>query len=70
MPCEIRGNMIICNPARVERCDFCGGRSIAFCDFPNGRGTCDAKMCGHHRKSVGPNKDFCPKHATPLSHSS
>jgi hypothetical protein len=50
----------------------CGRMSVALCDFPVGKTlggrplTCDAPMCAHHRTSVGPNIDYCPRHPKPL----
>lgn len=65
MGCEIRGNMIVCSRPGWKLCqvDSCGRKSEALCDFPIGGDiTCDFRLCYKHRKTVGPNKDYCPNH--------
>jgi hypothetical protein len=45
----------------------CGRVSVALCDGPAGQDlggrvlTCDAPICTHHRTSIGPNRDLCPR---------
>jgi hypothetical protein len=45
----------------------CTRAAAALCDYPvtrRGRaGTCSAKLCATHRRSVGPDRDLCPAHA-------
>jgi hypothetical protein len=59
---------------RFPKCKFCPDQFSAadatlLCDFEIGRTlggepiTCDAKFCEGCGRSVGPDKDFCPKHA-------
>ena len=64
MGCEIRGNMIVCSRPAWKLCQVepCGRKQEALCDFPVGTGTCDFGLCYKHRKTVGLNKDYCPKH--------
>lgn len=48
---------------------LCGRFANHLCDAPVGETiggktiTCDAAMCEHHRTNVGPDVDYCPKHA-------
>jgi hypothetical protein len=56
----------VCGGHRMrKRCAFCStGYVEKLCDFPVGRrGTCDAGICTRCAKSVGPDRDFCPRHA-------
>ena len=64
MPCEHRGNMIICSRTkRVKKCDFCDRPSTKQCDYPVSKTqTCDKFMCDAHAKRQGPNLDTCPDH--------
>ncbi|MGH9728447.1 MAG: hypothetical protein ACRD4V_07635 [Candidatus Acidiferrales bacterium] len=56
--------------ARYPRCSFCHGSQPAklLCDFEMGKTlggepiTCDAKVCVHCAKEVGPNLHHCPRH--------
>jgi hypothetical protein len=45
----------------------CGRRAPFQCDYPVARKgkdtTCDAWLCDAHRKSQGPEIDYCPAHA-------
>jgi hypothetical protein len=60
-------------PARLARVGRANDGSLEsaatlLCDFEVGRTlggdpiTCDAPVCVHCAKRVGPDKDFCPKH--------
>jgi hypothetical protein len=77
MPCE-RGQLpggvffVACTrrpKGNLTSCKHPGCRRpcVALCDYPvtrSGRkGTCDAELCGDHRKRVGKNRDFCVPHA-------
>lgn len=64
MPCEIKGNAIICSrgPKR-KTCFYCGRPSDKLCDFPVGGGTCDKPMCGMCAVHVPPDTDYCKGHA-------
>ena len=54
---------IVCTGGRkAAPCGFCAKAHTRLCDYPSGKGTCDAKMCEGHATSVGPDRDFCPKH--------
>jgi hypothetical protein len=58
--------MMVCGSRQPQRpCKFCGGggKVEKLCDFPIGaKKTCDAGMCAKCATSVGPDRDFCPKH--------
>ncbi len=59
--CGVRG--------RVQRCQIaaCGREAVALCDHPvGGLRTCSARLCAHHRVSVGLGDDRCPEHALEL----
>lgn len=44
-------------------CEWCKRPGTKLCDWPTGENkTCDRRMCSHHAKNVGPNKDYCPEH--------
>jgi hypothetical protein len=63
MPCEFRGNMVICSRGqkRPPKCSWCANVSTKLCDYPVSRGrTCDAPMCDAHAKKQGANLDTCP----------
>lgn len=73
MPCrtiDLGGGAtaIVCSrgSSKQSPCDTpgCGRPHLALCDYPlkNGK-TCDRKMCNLHRKSVGPDRDYCGPHA-------
>lgn len=55
--------------ARAPKCRFCFLTSTKLCDAIVGKTlggdpiTCDAPICNTHARRVGPDKDFCPKHA-------
>ena len=66
MGCESRGNMIVCRRGGAVRCSVggCLERQTKLCDWQIGpKTTCDAPLCFHHAGSVGPNRDYCPRHA-------
>lgn len=64
MGCEVIGNTIFCSRPSWKYCQVkgCGRKQEALCDFPVGGRTCDFRLCYKHRKTVGPNKDYCPNH--------
>ena len=67
MPCEFRGNTIICSRgSRAPKCEWCHRTSTKLCDYPvageKTGTTCDAPMCDRHATNVGPNRDYCPPH--------
>ena len=65
MPCEIKGNMIICSRGarRAPKCSFCEKVSTKLCDYPIEKGrTCDSPICDEHAKHHSPNVDTCPRH--------
>lgn len=68
MPCEHRGNMIICSrSSRAKRCEICGKPGGKLCDFPlsgpkSGK-TCDRSLCVACAVHVDPDIDYCPAHA-------
>ena len=69
MGCEIHGNMIVCSRGRKRvNCDVpgCPYGCVALCDWPmpGESRTCDKKLCAHHRRRVGANRDYCPEHFT------
>jgi hypothetical protein len=52
----------------------CGRPSTKLCDYPTAplefgkeAKTCDAKLCGTHATSAGPNTDYCPPHARAIA---
>jgi hypothetical protein len=58
-------------PDKPKKCAFCERPSTRLCDFivsppqqVTHKRTCDAPMCDEHAQRVGPNKDYCPRHAT------
>jgi len=58
------------HPGSRTRCECCGTMGARFlCDFPMGKKrngkpkTCDKKICGGCRISVGVDRDLCPEHA-------
>jgi hypothetical protein len=60
---------IACGPrARQPACSTPSCRNPAgkACDYPvtlkGVAGTCDARLCELHAKSVGPDVDWCPSH--------
>lgn len=64
--------MMVCSRGRSrgprENCSVpgCPNGAEALCDWPiagEGR-TCDRRLCHHHRKQVGRNRDYCPEHFT------
>jgi hypothetical protein len=63
------GVAIVKHSARTVKCKFCHQRSSRLCDAVIAKTlggediTCDAPICGNHARVVGPDKDFCPKHA-------
>lgn len=71
MPCDpisdADGKLIaiVCTRGNRRRCSVpgCKGPGAFLCDGPGaGRAsTCDAPICGHHKISVGKNRDLCPK---------
>lgn len=58
----------VCGPkTKARRCKVAGCRSWAtkLCDWPvDDRRTCDLDLCVDHATKVGPDKDYCPRHAT------
>ncbi len=46
-------------------CYVCEAPSTKLCDFPKAGRTCDASPCVTHARRVGPNRDYCPDHASP-----
>ena len=68
MPCEIRGNAIICSRgSRPIVCEICGKRGDKLCDFPltgeKAGKTCDRHLCAKCAVHVGRDVDYCPTHA-------
>lgn len=68
MPCRvIRVNGltgIVCGGPRAKKCHYCAVPSTVLCDHPVGIGkTCDRPCCKTHSECVGPNRDYCLKHA-------
>jgi hypothetical protein len=61
---------IACGHARGSRCLLhpelpqpAGRGDLRLPRHPQGRGgTCDARLCELHAKSVGPDVDWCPSH--------
>lgn len=73
MACEIIQKpgvtIIVCSRGlHVALCEIpgCGFKHSKLCDYRvmrNGvAGTCDLKLCQHHARSVGPDRDYCPAH--------
>lgn len=62
-----RGPLPCMAPDPDTPAERCARMSVALCDGPAGVDlagnplTCDAPMCSHHRTSVGPNRDLCPR---------
>jgi hypothetical protein len=59
---------IVCSRTRRRRCQFCSDFAPLLCDGPpppNSKRrkskTCDAPICRRHAKSVGPDRDLCPR---------
>lgn len=69
IPFSINGaSGFICG-VKTPGCKWCRKYGEYFCDFPvnpqsTKKKTCDAPMCRDHRTNVGPDKDYCPEHAT------
>jgi hypothetical protein len=42
---------------------LCMAMAGKLCDYPVGDGTCDMPVCDDHATSVGPDRDYCPRHA-------
>ena len=59
---------IVCGRGpRPQKCSApgCGRLSVALCDWPvSDHRTCDKRLCAEHRVKQGPNRDFCPEHAS------
>ena len=66
MPCEIRGNAIICTRTRKprpERCFYCEQDATILCDFRlENKKTCDRSTCRAHAVNIGPDIDYCFDH--------
>ena len=66
MPCERRGNMIICSRHPLLHgnvCHVCKAPSTILCDWNLGPGkTCDKPLCRRHARSGGENVDYCLDH--------
>lgn len=62
------GTIVRSRGLRVDPCEIpgCGFKHSKLCDYPVKRagvlGTCDLKLCHHHARSVGPDRDYCPAH--------
>ncbi len=61
---------IVCGKMRrLPKCRFCGEPSTKLCDkilattIAGAELTCDNPICGGCASSVGPDKDFCPRHS-------
>src|SRR5690606_9997292 len=66
MPCEVKGNAIICSRRTRQRCAYCSNWSERLCDFQmTGGKTCDTPMCVGHAHHAGPDIDYCREHAQP-----
>jgi len=71
MPCEVRGNAIICSRRSApKRCEFCGRPGGKLCDYKltgakEGK-TCDRSLCAKCAVHVHPDTDYCPTHARML----
>lgn len=52
MPCDVKGNMIICSRTKVKRCAYCDRPPERLCDYrlANGK-TCDTPMCAGHSQA-------------------
>ena len=57
--------------SRPPKCAFCPKVSTKLCDFVvsspqqvTHKKTCSLPMCDDHAQSVGPDRDYCPKHKT------
>ena len=65
MPCEIKGNTIICSrPGRKPKgCYHCGAPTGLLCDrqLTGGR-TCDRPVCTNHSRHTAYNVDICLEH--------
>jgi len=60
------GFAIVCGSRRGRRarCEFCKNPHAKLCDYEVASGkTCDAKICASCAKSIGPDRDLCPRHA-------
>jgi hypothetical protein len=56
-------SVVICG-LRTKHC-ACGREADLACDWKvagKKSGTCDAPICAHHAKQVGPDKHLCPQH--------
>jgi hypothetical protein len=67
MPCEVRGNMIICSRSSLGKCHYCGRPQQKLCDYPlsgeKAGKTCDIPMCERCATHVPPDTDYCRVHA-------
>lgn len=63
MPCDVRGNMIVCSRTPKKHCAYCDRDSSKLCDYKLKSGkTCDSPMCAIHTWSPEPDKDYCRHH--------
>jgi hypothetical protein len=73
-PCQtinlgVDGIVIICSRGQgAKPCVKCGREADRLCDFPlsvkkHGQ-TCNRPVCSRCSERVGPNRDYCPAHAT------
>jgi hypothetical protein len=67
VPCEFRGNMVICSRGSRKPCRYCGRASSKLCDHKltgaKAGQTCDIPMCATCATHVEPDLDFCKPHA-------
>lgn len=54
---------IVCRRGqRRPKCSVCRGVATLECDFPKGRGTCDAALCRRCAVRLEGGIDYCPSH--------
>jgi hypothetical protein len=57
------GTVVIVHHTNRKRvCRFCFNEAQFLCDFPSGRGTCDAPVCLGHAKPTGVDQHYCKDH--------
>jgi len=73
MPCETLRDQngepigIVCSRT-LRRCSIsgCSAAGTKLCDWVIGpkQRTCDRRICAAHAHHVGPDRDYCPEHAS------